>query len=170
MKTMIKRNQKGFTVVELMVVVGIATILVSVGIPSMQTMIQNNRISAQARAVVTALHYARSEAVTRKDSVNVVPTDGNSWANGMTVWVDTDGDGSMDNNDTEVLQVYEALNNSTLTPSATVTQITYEDDGSLSAPTSAFNFTLNLSECKVDGRTLSLSQNGRVSIAAVACS
>ncbi|PIE41067.1 MAG: hypothetical protein CSA49_05125 [Gammaproteobacteria bacterium] len=160
---------KGFTVLELLVTLMIAVIVVAVGVPSMQAIVQKNRIASQSRAVITALQYARSEAVTQRNEVNIDPTDGSDWSNGITVWVDTDGNNSINTDNSETLQVYEPLVNSTLAPSATVARITFDDNGFMAAPGAALSFTLKLDECKVDGRTIQISQNGRVSISTVAC-
>lgn len=162
-------NNKGMTVIELMVVVGIAGILAAIAIPAMDTLIQTNRISAQAREIVTAFNYARSEAVTRKQDVSVVPTDGADWNNGLTIWLDDDGDNTVDNNAEEVLQVFDGLSGSTLTPSAAIVRTTFDSDGFLSTPSASPDFTLQLDNCKVDGRTITLNLNGRVEISTAAC-
>lgn len=67
-------RQAGFTLVELMVTVAIAAILLGVGVPSFRTLIENNRIAAASNDVVTALQYARSEAVKRGVFVDVCGT------------------------------------------------------------------------------------------------
>jgi type IV fimbrial biogenesis protein FimT len=58
-------RQSGFTLVELMVTIAIAAILLGLGVPSFRTLIENNRIAAASNDIVTALQFARSEAVKR---------------------------------------------------------------------------------------------------------
>ena len=70
----------------------------AVGIPVFSTMIANNRAAADSNALVTALQFARSEAVKRSDSVRVCAGNGtnsaptptacsgdNNWARGLLV-------------------------------------------------------------------------------------
>lgn len=68
------KRQAGFTLVELMVTVAIAAILLGIGVPSFRALIENNRIAAASNDVVTALQYARSEAVKRGVLVDVCGT------------------------------------------------------------------------------------------------
>lgn len=163
------RQQAGFTVVELMITVAIVGMLLAVGVPSMRTMLQTNKVAAQSRSVVTAFNFARSEAVTRKADVHVIPTDGNSWSNGITVWTDADDSGAMNNNDDEVLQVYDGLDASSLTPSATVAQVSFDNDGFMISPSSAVSFELKLDNCYVDGRTITVNLTGRLDVETTDC-
>jgi type IV fimbrial biogenesis protein FimT len=65
---------RGFTLLELMVTVAVLAILVTVGVPSFQDLIQNNRVTTQTNELVTALNFARTEAVKRGRNVEVVVT------------------------------------------------------------------------------------------------
>jgi type IV fimbrial biogenesis protein FimT len=62
---------RGFTLLELMAAIAVLAILATVGIPSFQTLIQNNRVTTQTNELVTALTFARAEAVKRGRSVQV---------------------------------------------------------------------------------------------------
>ncbi|NLY58914.1 MAG: prepilin-type N-terminal cleavage/methylation domain-containing protein, partial [Gammaproteobacteria bacterium] len=62
---------KGFTLVELMVVIALLTIIATVAIPSLSTLMRDNRTEAQAEELNALLQYARSEAVTRKTPTEV---------------------------------------------------------------------------------------------------
>jgi|SRR5579864_1460588 len=79
---------KGFTLVEVLVTLTIAAILVSIALPGMRTMVQNDRQMTQTNTLVMALNAARSEARKQDVTVNVCPsTDGltcntNNWASG----------------------------------------------------------------------------------------
>ncbi|MDX1692194.1 MAG: GspH/FimT family pseudopilin [Ketobacteraceae bacterium] len=165
------KNQQGFTMVELMITLAIAGMLLAVGVPSMRAMIQVNKVAAESRAMVTALNYARSEAVTRKRAVSVVPTDGSNWTNGLTVWLDANGDGSVDNNDAETLQVFPDLDDIALTPSGAFTEIRFDEDGFLESPATAPSFALQLTDCNKAGvRTIVVNLSGRVEVERAACS
>lgn len=97
----------GFTLVELMITILVLAILLTIGVPSFQTMIQNNRLTSQVNEFISSLLYARSEAVRR--NVNVIvcaTTDGSScggagtnWETGWITFADIDDDGVIDTGD-----------------------------------------------------------------------
>lgn len=78
MKTL---NEKGFTVVELLVTIVIFVILTVMAVPSLSGMIRNNRITATANELSGLLQYAKTMAATRNEPVKVClvtkGTDGN---------------------------------------------------------------------------------------------
>ncbi len=57
------KKNSGFTMIELMVTVGIIGIVMAFGVPSMQIYIKNDRLTSQINTLVGHLAYARSEAV-----------------------------------------------------------------------------------------------------------
>jgi type IV fimbrial biogenesis protein FimT len=86
------RAEKGFTLIELLVTIAVAAILMALAVPSFQTMVMNNRLTAQAGALNTALNYARNTALSQAIPVAVCPvgtsgstTCGASWAAGWMV-------------------------------------------------------------------------------------
>jgi type IV fimbrial biogenesis protein FimT len=60
---------RGFTLLELMFTLALAGVLLGVGIPSFRTMIANNRLTTETNQFVTAINFARSEAITRNSAV-----------------------------------------------------------------------------------------------------
>jgi type IV fimbrial biogenesis protein FimT len=62
----------GFTMVELLVTMGVAAILTAVAVPAFRTFILNDRDSTQLNSLVYSLNYARSEAVKRDSAAGVV--------------------------------------------------------------------------------------------------
>lgn len=71
---------QGFTLLELMVTIAVLAILATVGVPSFRDLIQNNRVTTQANELVSALSFARTEAVKRGQSVEVlVAQEGTGW-------------------------------------------------------------------------------------------
>lgn len=66
-------RQRGFTLVELFATVAVAAVLAAVALPNLQDFIKNNARSTRINTLVTALNYARGDAVTRRRT-NVVCT------------------------------------------------------------------------------------------------
>ncbi len=98
---------KGFTLIELLVTITIAGILFAIAIPSFTSVITKNRLTAAANELITALNFARSEAVKRGVSVWVRKS-GSHWEDGWNVFIDADGDNVFDPGE-ELLRKYGAL-------------------------------------------------------------
>ncbi|MDP4529753.1 GspH/FimT family pseudopilin [Alkalimonas delamerensis] len=62
-------RDKGFTLIELMVTVAVMAITLTVAVPAFTQLINGNRLTSQANEVLSALSYARSEAIRRNDDV-----------------------------------------------------------------------------------------------------
>ena len=104
MKT--RSNYHGFTLVELMISLGLIAIVLSVAVPSVSNMIKDNRLATQVNSVISDIHYARSEATKRDARVimcrTLIPNNTptfcaglvKNWATGYLVFV------SGDNNNT----------------------------------------------------------------------
>ena len=62
---------RGFTLLELMVTIAVLAILTTIAIPNFRDLVQNNRVTTQANELVSALTFARTEAVKRGRNVEV---------------------------------------------------------------------------------------------------
>ncbi|MES9825166.1 MAG: GspH/FimT family pseudopilin [Candidatus Thiodiazotropha endolucinida] len=69
------RIYRGFTLLELMVAVAIAGVMLSVVIPGFFGLMERNNIAATSNEIVSALLYARSEAVRIENDVTFTPED-----------------------------------------------------------------------------------------------
>ncbi len=82
------RSGRGFSLIELMVVMSIAAILLAAGVPSFRSLIQNQRMTATVNDFFAAINLTRSEAIQRGTRVDLVPADAADWAMGWVVFVD----------------------------------------------------------------------------------
>jgi len=74
----------GFTTIELLVVVGILSIMAAFAGPALSSMVASQQVRSASADLHSSLMIARSEALTRNGSVTVAPADGD-WAHGWTV-------------------------------------------------------------------------------------
>jgi type IV fimbrial biogenesis protein FimT len=81
-------RQRGFTLIELMVVLVIAGIMLGIGVPSMRDFVASQRVKNTAFDFAAALLLARSEAVKRNTSVTL-GQNGGGWQSGWSVKVGT---------------------------------------------------------------------------------
>lgn len=80
----VRSLQRGFTLIELMVVVAIAAILASLAAPAFKSIVASQRVRTAALEFSTALTLARSEAIKRNGNVQLNAAAG-GWAAGWTV-------------------------------------------------------------------------------------
>jgi type IV fimbrial biogenesis protein FimT len=97
------RAARGFTLVELMITVGIVAILLSVAVPSYKYVTNANRIASEVNGLLGDLQLARAEAIKQGEPVTVCVsadgatcTGGTIWSNGWIIFVDTNGNASKD--------------------------------------------------------------------------
>lgn len=67
----LKYAQKGFTLIETMVVIALLAILTAIAVPSFKDMMINRRLESKAREYVTHMNWARSLAVSNNEAVNL---------------------------------------------------------------------------------------------------
>lgn len=56
-------SQRGVTLIELMIAVGILAIVVAIAVPNFQSMIQNNRLTSASNELLGVFQVARAEAI-----------------------------------------------------------------------------------------------------------
>jgi len=69
-----KRLQRGFNILELMVVLFVGSILIGVGVPAFNNFVDNGRMAASSNDLTTSIHMARTEAIKRKSVIVICPS------------------------------------------------------------------------------------------------
>lgn len=91
------QHQRGFTIAELIIVVIIAAILAAVAVPNLSEFVKDNSRATRVNTMVTALNYARGQAVTRNGRVSLCKSaafaacdaaGGGNFENGWMVFTD----------------------------------------------------------------------------------
>lgn len=161
------RYSRGFTLVELLITLSILAIMLAIAAPSFTNLIQSNRTQTISNELMTALQFARSEAVKRGANVDICRRNGDvcanavTWGNGWLVKV----------NGGDVLRVWEAVGgqDSVTGPNET---LTYRPNGLLSKAAGAANvqFVVGYSNCTGKTQyTITLTATGRATSAKGTC-
>ena len=74
-----KRTSRGFSVLEVMVVVAIIGILLSVGVPSFFNYTQNMQIRSAAEQITAGLQIAKNEAIRRNSQAELALSNNTGW-------------------------------------------------------------------------------------------
>lgn len=169
-----RSGARGFSVIELLVVMSIAAILLGIGVPNMQQYIVSSRLGSTANEFFTALNLARSEAVRRGLQVTL-RTNGaagsRDWTAGWTMFVDANGNGALDAGE-ETLRVGAAVDAPmTIMGSANFgTTIAFDSTGRLTTGGGSF-VVCHGTDLVVDGisraRAVVINGAGRVRAAAL---
>lgn len=118
------KKNRGFTLIELIITVAVITVLLTIGVPNLQTFLKGNRLTAHTNAIVGTLQLARTEAVKRSGivvicgSTNLTSCNSSSWENGWIVFFDDGEDAasaitSAPTGSDMILRVNEALKGGT---------------------------------------------------------
>lgn len=89
-------RRKGFTLIELMVTIAVLGTVISLAAPNFNSLIRNTKSSTLTGDFVTALNFARTEAIKRGRNVSLCPSinktscaTANDWTKGWIVVVDS---------------------------------------------------------------------------------
>jgi type IV fimbrial biogenesis protein FimT len=88
---MLAIRSRGFTIIELMIVLVMVGVMVGIAAPNMRDLIVRMRLKTAASDLHTDLMMARSEAIKRNAGMQIVPADAANWAAGWTVRVQASG-------------------------------------------------------------------------------
>ena len=152
---------RGFTLLELIIVLIISMLLVTIGIPGFQTLIQNNRLSSVASSIQHNLLFARSQSVSLINYITVCPLEENkctdNWINGLDIFIDGNQSKTYDNGEVLLKSATRFNPNDTLV--FPTSSITYTPDGQITGNAAQFRY------CTSDGRIgVNVAYSGRAKI------
>jgi len=106
---------RGFTLIEMLIVVAVTAVLMSIAVPSMDATIRSIRLTSASNVFVSGLHLARSEAIKRngrvvlcKSADGAVCSASGGWEQGWIIFHDANNNGVHDSTET-IIQREAAL-------------------------------------------------------------
>lgn len=159
-------RQQGFTLYELMITIAVAAVIISYGVPTFRTLIQNSRAHAHANDIITALNLGRNEAIHRGSAVTVCSSTNGTTCAGSTDW--TSGYVIRSASGT-VLRSWPELRGGDNVLTANVSQVRFGPRGDIDSG-AAPQLQLALPDCSGDqGRNIAINMAGRIATNRVAC-
>jgi len=143
-----KNAPKGFTVVEVMITLVLASVLLTLAAPAFTDLIANNRMRSEVYALRGLLMEARTEALTERNNVTVcASSDGltctGDWNDGYIAFFDENTDRTIDvgDNDRIILARTVSTDRITISFSDEQDRIVYNSRGNAQIPGETFNGT-----------------------------
>ena len=169
------KQRNGFTLVELIVTLAVISVVTAMGLPMFERMITNSRLTSQSNDFISALLYARTEAVKRgtrvtlcKSASGTACTTSGYWSKGWIVFSDTGTVATVDGNDTVLRRGVSLPEVFSFSGSANVADyVSYIPTGRTQmADGTAQSGTLTLSHAHLSDldRRISISRTGRARV------
>lgn len=134
-----RRRQHGYSLHDLLVTLVVAGTVAAFGLPSLKQLVARQRLTTTTNLLVTALHLARSEAITRGQRATLCPSrdartcsgtgsGATEWQHGYFLYIDLNADRRRDG-DEPVVRVFSANDRLRISTSAHRDHVTYQPSG-----------------------------------------
>jgi type IV fimbrial biogenesis protein FimT len=163
------QQQRGFTLIELMVGIGLTAMLLSMAVPALDMFANNARQTGAVNDFVSSMHAARSTAVTTNSRVTVCPTINGlgcaavSWDEGWIVFTDPNSNQIVDADET-IISTGNGIDGLTIGSTEFASFLTYRPNGRVmnaSVNGSAGEFTVCDSRGATHAKVLIVDLSGR---------
>ncbi len=132
-----KRQQQGFNLIELIIIMAIVAIMAGIAAPSFNSMLDRRTVQAEANRLIRSINLARSNAVNNGMGLNATiektSPDNNDWSVGWRVFVDDDSNiaTSYDSANDELVYVVEVDTRATSIISSGANRLMFNAQGRL---------------------------------------
>lgn len=127
-------RQKGYSLIELMTTIAVASILITVALPGMNSFRLNSNMTGHVNELISGMHLARNTAITTNSRVTVcASSNGNTceavaWESGWIAFIDRDSDQFVDG-DERILRVGSDIDGVTITADQYPAFLMYRPNG-----------------------------------------
>jgi len=159
---------RGFTLIELVIVLAIFSILFHFAAPTFQNIVADSRMTTQINTMATSFNYAKSEAIKRHHNTVICPNDNGScarqshWHNGWLIFIDENFNRELEQEE-EVIYVEAAKKNIKITSSRYRKRVVFRSKGYSYGSNASFIFCDQRGS--TNARAIVLSNTGRTRIA-----
>lgn len=160
---------RGFSMIELIIVVLIASIILSIVAPKLGRISTRAHLNSVQRSLISTLFFARAEAIKRGSDVTVCPSNDSAtclersapWNDGWIIFLDIDGNGTFDSSDDQLIRATVIPRVASVVWSGT-RSITFQGEGNV-----VENSQGNLRICDLNGdfsitRGVTVDPTGRI--------
>ncbi|MCL1144864.1 GspH/FimT family pseudopilin [Shewanella marinintestina] len=153
----------GFTVIELMVTMAVATILISSSIPSLKAFYSHARSNSNIRKIQQSVQLARNHAVAYGLRVTVCPLEAkkctDNWQKNITVFTDSGDSNILDGNDQVIYSIGPFSDRDTISYNRAA--IRFQPEGLASGTNGTLRYCPDLLDSEYS-RAVIVNQSGRV--------
>lgn len=172
-------SNKGFTLIELMVVIAIVAILLALAFTSFEGSMRKNRVSTATNELMASFSLARSEAIRSARGGGVCASAdgvacGGTWDNGWIVWAEGNNPNPIKDPGEPVVRYVQAKQRMLVTVAggASATSISFDNRGRPDNNVAPRRITLQPDTCPSGAtlvRTIILNNTGQMRITPGAC-
>jgi len=149
----------GFTLIEMLVTLGVFAILLMIAIPSMRPFLQSQGVKNASMDISSTVALARSEAIKRNTTVDVTANNATDWSQGWVV---------SQTSTASTIRKQAALGNIVITPSSG--SFSFDGNGRMTTTGSTFTISpLNKTGSQPLCLTVTVGATGRVESTKVTC-